>query len=149
MSTTAPARERTEQHDDVAEPDVPWTITPVAGGYEVTLDLDEPLPVVDDAPTLVADGVDLGPATESGDGLSLSLVTTDDAVVSADDIELGWASGDDAKVELTDAGREMLARADVIADAVVAEILRSLSGEEREALHGTLRRAMAGDVVAA
>ena len=26
MSTTAPARERTEEHDDVAEPDVPWIV---------------------------------------------------------------------------------------------------------------------------
>ena len=56
-------------------------------------------PVVDDAPTLIADGVDLGPATESADGLSLSLVTTDDSVASADEVELGWGSGDDAKVE--------------------------------------------------
>jgi ATP-dependent Clp protease adaptor protein ClpS len=24
--TTAPARERTEQHDDLAEPDVPWVV---------------------------------------------------------------------------------------------------------------------------
>jgi len=26
MSTTAPTRERTEQHDDVVEPDVPWIV---------------------------------------------------------------------------------------------------------------------------
>ena len=26
MSTTAPTRERTEQHDDVAEPDIPWVV---------------------------------------------------------------------------------------------------------------------------
>jgi ATP-dependent Clp protease adaptor protein ClpS len=26
MSTTAPVRERTEQHDDVAEPDIPWVV---------------------------------------------------------------------------------------------------------------------------
>jgi ATP-dependent Clp protease adaptor protein ClpS len=26
MSTTAPTRERTEQQDDVAEPDIPWVV---------------------------------------------------------------------------------------------------------------------------
>jgi ATP-dependent Clp protease adaptor protein ClpS len=26
MTTTAPTRERTEEHDDVAEPDVPWVV---------------------------------------------------------------------------------------------------------------------------
>jgi len=26
MSTTAPTRERTEQHDDVVEPDIPWVV---------------------------------------------------------------------------------------------------------------------------
>jgi ATP-dependent Clp protease adaptor protein ClpS len=26
MSTTAPTRERTEEHEDVAEPDVPWVV---------------------------------------------------------------------------------------------------------------------------
>ncbi len=46
-------------------------------------------------------------------------------------------------VEVTDAGREMLARADVIADRLIAEIFGALSADEREALHDTLRRAMA------
>jgi hypothetical protein len=87
---------------EAADPDVAWTVTPVAGGYLVTLALDEPLPMVDDAPTLLADGVDLGPATESADSLSLSLVTTDDSVADADSVEAGWDSGDDAKVEPTD-----------------------------------------------
>jgi DNA-binding MarR family transcriptional regulator len=45
-------------------------------------------------------------------------------------------------VEVTDAGREMLAKADVIADRLVAELFGALSAEEREGLHATLRRAM-------
>lgn len=80
-----------------------WTVTRVAGGHLVTLELDEPLPVVSDAPTLVVDGVDLGPATESADGLSLSVVTADDSVADAEDVEQGWVSGDDAKAEPFDA----------------------------------------------
>src|SRR5215208_5818083 len=46
-------------------------------------------------------------------------------------------------VEMTDAGREMLARADVIADRLIGEIFGALSADERDALHETLRRAMA------
>ncbi len=46
-------------------------------------------------------------------------------------------------VEVTDAGREMLARADAIADRLIADIFGALSTEERLALHDTLRRAMA------
>jgi DNA-binding MarR family transcriptional regulator len=52
-------------------------------------------------------------------------------------------------VEVTDAGREMLARADVIAESVIADIFGALSAEERHALHDTLRRAMAVEPVAA
>ena len=52
-------------------------------------------------------------------------------------------------VEMTDAGREMLARADVIADDLIAEIFGALSADERAALHETLRRAMAVEPVAA
>jgi len=52
-------------------------------------------------------------------------------------------------VEMTDAGRGMLARADVIADDLIAEIFGALSAEERAALHETLRRAMAVEPVAA
>jgi DNA-binding MarR family transcriptional regulator len=52
-------------------------------------------------------------------------------------------------VELTEAGREMLARADAVADAVVTEILGALSPEERQGLRATLRRAMSGEPAAA
>jgi hypothetical protein len=60
-----------------------WGITRVAGGFRVTLDLAEQLPVTAGAPTLSADGRILGPATESADGRSLSLVTTDPSVAKA------------------------------------------------------------------
>lgn len=69
-----------------------WNVEKVPGGYEVTLELDKPLPVRDDAPSLEADGKVLGLATESADGLSLSLVTTDPVVLTVDDVEAGWAS---------------------------------------------------------
>ena len=46
-------------------------------------------------------------------------------------------------VQLTDEGREMLERADRVADDVMAEVLGSIDAEERAALHLTLRRAMA------
>ena len=52
-------------------------------------------------------------------------------------------------VELTDAGREMLAKADAVAQAVADELLAGIGAEEREALHATLRRAMAVDPVPA
>lgn len=88
--------------DSVVASGSDWSVTLVAGGYQVALELDEPLPMVDDAPTLKVDGVVVGPATESGDGLTLTVVTSDDAVADADDVELAWASGDDSKVEPTD-----------------------------------------------
>ena len=52
-------------------------------------------------------------------------------------------------VEVTDAGREMLARADAIADRLITVIFGALSAEERDGLHAPLRRAMAADAVPA
>jgi DNA-binding MarR family transcriptional regulator len=46
-------------------------------------------------------------------------------------------------VELTKAGRAMLERGDRVADEVMAELFGSISAEERETLHLTLRRALA------
>ncbi len=78
-----------------------WTITQVAGGYQVALTLDEPLPVVDDAATILVDGEDYGVATESADGLSLSVITSDAAVADADDVQVGWSSGATSHTEPT------------------------------------------------
>jgi hypothetical protein len=60
-----------------------WSVTRVAGGFRVTLDLTRQLPVTAGAPTLSVDGRILGPATESADGKALSLVTTDPSVAKA------------------------------------------------------------------
>ncbi|GIH25032.1 hypothetical protein Aph01nite_33420 [Acrocarpospora phusangensis] len=60
-----------------------WSVTRVAGGFRVTLELTGELPVIGSAPILSADGKVLGPATESADGKSLSLVTTDSSVLAA------------------------------------------------------------------
>jgi trimeric autotransporter adhesin len=71
-----------------------WSVSEVPGGYEVDVTLTSPLPTKDDVPVLVADGTVLGPATESSDGLTLSLTTTDSAVATAEDVFAEWSSGD-------------------------------------------------------
>ncbi|WP_152187929.1 alpha/beta hydrolase [Georgenia satyanarayanai] len=71
-----------------------WSVEQAPGGYVVTLELDEPLPVRAAVPQLVADGEPLGLARESLDGLSISAVTTDDAVLTADEITLSWGDED-------------------------------------------------------
>ena len=62
-----------------------WDVTQAPGGYLVTVDLDKKLPIVSDAPTIEVDGVPIGLATESADGTSLSVFTTDAAVIAADE----------------------------------------------------------------
>ena len=78
--------------DPVVADGADWTVTTAPGGYEVTLDLEEPLPIVSDAPTLVVDGESVGIATESADGESLSVFTTDRSVARASSVEAGWTS---------------------------------------------------------
>ncbi|MGW1024420.1 hypothetical protein ACWD4J_12030 [Streptomyces sp. NPDC002577] len=75
----SPAAAASAPHDN-------WKVERVAGGFRVTLDLPKPLPATADAPTLTADGTSLGPATESADGMRLSLVTTDPSVVTAQSV---------------------------------------------------------------
>ncbi|WP_210651598.1 Ig-like domain-containing protein [Nocardioides sp. SYSU D00065] len=69
-----------------------WAVTRAPGGYLVTVDLDGPLPMKSDAPTVVVDGEPIGLATQSPDGRSLSTFTTDPAVLDATSAEAGWAS---------------------------------------------------------
>ncbi|MRJ75858.1 hypothetical protein GEV29_04870 [Aeromicrobium sp. SMF47] len=69
-----------------------WSVSQAPGGYLVTVDLDKKLPMVSDAPTIEVDGRSIGIATESGDGKSLSVFTTDAGVVKADDVDAGWFS---------------------------------------------------------
>lgn len=87
-----------------------WSVTSAPGGYLVTVDLDKPLPMRSDAPTVVVDGTTLGLATESDDQRSLSVFTTDASVLKAEEVEAGWASEafeaaapDTAVVEVPDA----------------------------------------------
>jgi len=70
-----------------------WTVETAPGGYLVSLVLDEPLPVVDDAPTLVVDGVPIGLATPSADGRTLTVTTPDPRVAEATSVVWAWASG--------------------------------------------------------
>lgn len=99
--TTAPAALAAPAPDPVVASGSDWAVTTSPGGYLVTLDLDEPLPMVDDAPTLVVDGEPIGLATESADGLTLGVVTTDPAVASASSVTKGWSSGADDKAAET------------------------------------------------
>lgn len=69
-----------------------WNVAQVPGGYEVTVDLAKALPIKSDAPTIEVDGTPIGIATESADGRSLSVFTTDPSVIEADDVEAGWFS---------------------------------------------------------
>jgi hypothetical protein len=69
-----------------------WSVTQAPGGYLVTVDLAKKLPMISDAPTIEVDGTPIGIATESADGLSLSVFTTDAAVASASSAEAGWFS---------------------------------------------------------
>ncbi|TFV31554.1 hypothetical protein E4K10_04945 [Streptomyces sp. T1317-0309] len=70
-----------------------WTVTRGAAGYTVSLRLGSPLPIRDDMPELVADGLDLGPAAESADGRTLTATTTDPAVAKASSIAWQWSTG--------------------------------------------------------
>ncbi|MBU1803121.1 MAG: hypothetical protein KKA97_13005, partial [Actinobacteria bacterium] len=72
-----------------------FTVERTAGGYLVTVELDDALPIKSDAPTIVVDGVTVGIAAESADGRSLSVFTTDPSVASADDVEAGWSAESD------------------------------------------------------
>ncbi|GAA0620959.1 hypothetical protein GCM10009534_65230 [Kribbella sandramycini] len=83
-----------------------WDIRPVAGGYQVSLNLDAPAPMRASAPLLVVDGVPVGVAKQSRDRRSLSLVTTDSAVRNAKSVQLVW-SGDLGKLEQKAAARAL------------------------------------------
>jgi len=67
-----------------------WTVTPAAGGFVVTKTLDVPVEQRSAAPTLWADGVELGVAAQSLDGLTLTVVTAAAAAATASSVEVGW-----------------------------------------------------------
>jgi trimeric autotransporter adhesin len=92
-AATAPAT----HHSAVVNSGSGWTVTQAAGGYVVKVTLSTALPVVDNVPVLIADGVVLGTATQSRSGLTLSVTTTDPAVATAKDITWQWATGGTAQ----------------------------------------------------
>ncbi|MGB0102479.1 MAG: Ig-like domain-containing protein [Nocardioides sp.] len=104
--------------DDAVATGSDWTITEVAGGYQVTKALDGPLPVVGDVPVLTVDDTVIGLATESADGELLSVITTDD-VSDATRVDVGWSTGTDkadpanAKVSETGTPVESLTRSEL------------------------------------
>ncbi|MFD7156042.1 Calx-beta domain-containing protein [Kribbella sp. NPDC059898] len=70
-----------------------WDVRPLAAGYQVTLHLDAPAPLRASLPLLEVDGTPLGVAKQSPDRRTMTLVTTDPAVLTAHDVRLVW-SGD-------------------------------------------------------
>ncbi|MEU4194771.1 Calx-beta domain-containing protein [Kribbella sp. NPDC026611] len=70
-----------------------WDVKPVAGGYQLSLRLDAPAPMRASLPLLAVDGKPLGVARQSPDRRTLTLVSTDPAVLTARDVRLVW-SGD-------------------------------------------------------
>ncbi|RAY12579.1 hypothetical protein DPM19_23540 [Actinomadura craniellae] len=72
------------------EPTADWTVQPVPGGHRITLHLDQPLPVRAAVPELAVDGASLGPAQESPDGKTLTLVTADPRAAKATSVQVAW-----------------------------------------------------------
>ena len=87
-----------------------WDVTTGAAGYRLTLRLAAPAPMRASLPLLAVDGVPIGVARQSPDQRTLTLVTTDPAVLKAQaTYELIW-SGDVGKS--TGRNREPGGRAD-------------------------------------
>ncbi|WP_370616742.1 Ig-like domain repeat protein [Mumia qirimensis] len=94
-----------------------WTVTDLGGAYEVTVELDEPLPIRSDAPTIEADGHAVGLAAESADGSSLTAITSDASVLSATTLEPGWSSVESVDLEDAAAGRQAVVDAPDVSEA--------------------------------
>lgn len=75
---------------DTHSPDGSWSVTPVGGGYRITLTLDHRLPSRDAAPELAVNGRSLGAATQSREGGTLTLVTTDPVAAHPSSVRLAW-----------------------------------------------------------
>jgi hypothetical protein len=83
-----------------------WEVSPLGSGYEVTLRLDHPLPGRDAVPELAADGKSIGPATESADGRTLTVITTDSRVARASSVRLAWNGRVEGKAPTRSSGRQ-------------------------------------------
>lgn len=66
----------------------------VAGGYRVTLHLSEPLRMADAVPLVAVDGKVAGPARESADRRTVTLVTDDPSVARASDVRVVTSQSD-------------------------------------------------------
>jgi len=112
-----------------------WSVTPAAGGYVVTKTLDAPVEQRSAAPTLWADGVELGVATESLDGLTLTVVTTLPAAATASSVQAGWTGeGDPSRASGGQAQRRQAVPApapttDAVPDDGVADAQRLLAAD--------------------
>ncbi len=91
VATAANAAATPTTNGEVASGDN-WTVTDLGGMYEVTLDLDRPLEIRSDAPTLLVDGKAVGLATESPSGRTLTALTDDASVLTAKRVTAGWFS---------------------------------------------------------
>lgn len=84
--------------DPVSEPTLvdaeEFSVVEGAAGYELTLNLDAPLPVRDEIPTLYVDGVAVGAARESADGLSLSVTTATPVATASSAVEYAFGALD-------------------------------------------------------
>jgi dienelactone hydrolase len=67
-----------------------WSVTPVAGGYRVTLNLKQQLEVRDALPELAVNGRSVGFAQQSPGGRTLTVVTTDRAAAKPSSVRLAW-----------------------------------------------------------
>ena len=67
-----------------------WSVTDLGGVYEVELELDSPLEMRSDAPTIEIDGEAVGFARESADGKKLTVLTSDPIVRDPENVEAGW-----------------------------------------------------------
>lgn len=90
--TTTSANAAPTSSDSTVASGENWTVTDLGGMYQVTLDLDRPLEIRSDAPTLLVDGQAVGLATESPSGRTLTALTDDPSVLTAERVEAGWFS---------------------------------------------------------
>ncbi|MBT1182014.1 Ig-like domain repeat protein [Bifidobacterium sp. CP2] len=67
-----------------------WTVTKVAGGYQVSVTITGDLPMRDAAPHIYADGTDLGAAHETLDGSAVTLITDNPTAAAAKTFAIGF-----------------------------------------------------------
>lgn len=82
----------TENETPVLQANSNFSVSQVPGGFEVSVDLDEPLQVRNEIPSIWVDGVDIGPAQESADGTRLVATTSLPIAATARDVSYGFES---------------------------------------------------------